>query len=160
MAFDARAKLGVIAFAAILLGAALMHSGALRISGVAPNLVLVALVVFSFFSENILFFVVLTLFAGVLVRATPTVFDPLATVTTVLALLVFLLERRVVWPGLLGTAIMVGLTTLLTYLAIDPGFLWQHFGLVTAELLYNIAIGLVLFELVNWLVGRSVRNTR
>ena len=160
MAFDARAKLGVVAFAAILLGAALMHSGALRISGVAPNLVLVALVVFSFFSENILFFVVLTLFAGILVRATPAVFDPLATITTMLALLVFLLERRIVWPGLLGTAAMVGLTTLLTYLIIAPGFLLQHPGLIAAELLYNVGIGLVLFEAVNLLVGRSVRNVR
>ena len=160
MRLDSRAKLGIIAFVTILIAAALMHSGLTRVFGIAPNLVLVSLVVFSFFSDNILFFALLTILGSILVRATPAIFDPLATVTTVLALLVFIFERRMVWPGSVGTAIMVGITTVLTYAFINLSFLASHFGLVLAELVYNVVIGLILFECVHLVIGRRMRNAR
>lgn len=155
---DIRIRLAVTSFVMVMVASALMFSGALRINGIAPNAVLVVLIVVSFFSENTLFYILLALVGALFVRATPTIFDPLAVATTILALLVFFLQRRMVWPGMLGTILTVGATTILLYVGIAPGFLWQHPGLVGLELVYNVVIGLVVFEVFNVFFGRRLRD--
>ena len=158
--FDTRLVLAVTAFALVALAAACSQAGLLRIAGVAPNILLVVLVVVSFFSDNILFYLLIVFFAILMGRATPLVFDPFATVTAVLAVVVFWLQRHLVWPGFIGTAITVSVTTLLTYVIIAPTMLWQHPGLVASEVVYNVGVGIVLFELLYRFFGRSMRSIR
>ena len=155
--FDSRALLAVTAFILVAVAAACGQTGVLRIAGVAPNALLVTLVVLSFFCENLPFYLLLVFFAVLIGRVTPTFFDPVATVTAFLALLVFWLERRLVWPGLIGVVIMVGITTFLTYLFLSPAMLIQHFGILAGELVYNVGVGLLLFEALRLVFGQRAR---
>ncbi len=153
-----RSKLGVLAFALVIICAALMQHDALRIAGIAPNLILVTLIVFSSFTENPLFYAVLVLVGTVFGRATPVVFDSLAVATAVLCFAVFWLQRRMVWPGLVGTGISVTIATVLTYAFLAPRFLWQHPGIWLLELAYNVMLSLVLFEVLRFFFGSKIRN--
>lgn len=158
MTLDPRTKLGITAIAIVVLAASLMQAGTLRVYGLAPNVVLVALVVFSLFSENAVFYLLLTLIASLFVRATPVIFDGLAVATFLVGVLAFLIERWLVWPGPVGVAILTAGGTALTYAIIEPSFIWTHGWLLLAETLYNVALGLALFEVVQFFFGRALRR--
>lgn len=155
---SSRFKLGVFALVVVVAAAALMQRSTLSIAGIAPNLLLVSLIIFSFFSENAVFYAALV-FVGVLFgRASPAVFDPFAFTTAGLCLGVFWLQQRMVWPGLISAGTITAIATVLTYIVLSPAFLWQHSGILLAELLYNVVLGLVLFEVIQFFFGRKFRD--
>jgi len=148
----------VSAFTLILLSGALMQVSALRIYGVAPNLILVSLVVCSFFTEEPVFFTLLVLAASWIVRVTPTIFDPLAAVTLLIGLAVFWIQRRMVVRGLFGVSLILGISTVAVYAWVNPSFIWLHPGEVLWELIYNLILGFALFEIADRVLGREMRR--
>lgn len=114
--------------------------------------------VYSFFTENTAFYALLVLVAAWSVRSTPTLFDPLSTVTAVLALAVFWLQRRIVVRGILGVSIIIVVTTLGVYAILEPSFIFRYPGVLIGELAYNLLFGFVLFEISDRLLGRGIRQ--
>ncbi len=154
---EARKIFAIAALLAVLISGALMQASVLRVYGIAPSLVLVCLVVCSFFTESIGFYALLVILAGWSVRVTPVLFDGVALATTALAFGVFWLQRRIVVKGLIGVSLLIGFTTIVMYAMIQPSFLVRHPGLMMGELLYNLLIGFVLFEIADRAFGRKSR---
>lgn len=148
----------VISVALIIAAAALSHAPWLRVSGIAPNLVLVTLIVIALLTDNVAWYGLLLLLAATLARFTPTLFDPVAVVTIVVAAAAFWFKRRMVWPGSIGITILAASGTVATYLLLSPSFIWQYPGVVFFELVYNVIIGIVLFEVMHFFFGRYIRE--
>ncbi len=152
-----REKFAITAAIIVVLAAVLMQTQSLRIAGASANFVLVALIVLGFFTDNFAFYAVCVLLATLLVRFSPLVIDPLAVVTAALALVAFWIERRLMWQGMIGIIITVITATLGAYILLEPQFIWQEPGLLAAELVYNVVVGVLLFEVLQWLFGRRIR---
>jgi hypothetical protein len=153
-----RARLGVVSGAAVVLAAALMHAEALRIGNVTPHLLLAVCIVVSFFSENPVFYGVIAIIGASLMRFTPTLFDSVALTTLLVAALVFLIQRRVVWPGVFGTGLLVIFGVVLQYLILEPSFILVHPMVVAGEILYTGILSLALYELYRFLFVVSPRS--
>lgn len=155
---EPRTKVGIIASVLVLVAAALMQHASLRIGGIAPNVLLVSLIVISFYVEQVFWYAGLVIVAAALVRTSPVFFDPVALTTIALALIVFFLQRRMVWPGLVAASLLTCGATIATYLCIEPYFIWQHTGVLIGELVYNVGISIIVFEVLRLLVGASSRR--
>lgn len=148
----------IYALLLVVVAGALMQVSALRIFGVAPNLLLVCLIVCSFFTEQIVFFTFLMLCASLSVRTTGAAFNQLSIATAVFALVVFWLQRRLVVRGFLGVSLLIGFLTPCVYLVIQPTFLWQYPGVVMSEIVYNAVVGFILFEITDRFFGKGIRG--
>lgn len=158
MQTGSKQALAITAIAITIVAAALMQSGALRIMGTAPHVVLAALVAISFFTENSIFYGLVVLIGALFVRSSPAFFDPVAVSLVISATLIFLLERRLVWPGIVGVVLMSAIGTLTTYLYIEPAFLWEYPGVVCIEMLYTVLIAIGIFETLRFFFAYAVRR--
>jgi hypothetical protein len=153
-----RIGLAITSFALVILSSALMQAQVLRIGGVTPNVLLVSLIVIGFFSENVIFYTLVVLVGALFGRATPIVLDPYALATTGIVLAAFIFGQKMVWPSLFGVGSIVSIATVLTYLLVSPQTLWGHPEMWLLELVYNIGIGLLMFEIMRLRFGNNIRR--
>ena len=144
----------VFSVIAILLAATLQSSHMFGIVGIRPDLVLVVLVVLSFFTESLVVFSLLVLLGSIGIHFEPGISaEPVAL--AVLSLTGFFIKNRAVWPGLAATGILLFLGTFALYALIEPSFIYNHFTVVLFEAVYNIVLGLVLFEAISLYVKKT-----
>lgn len=153
-----RFPIGIAVAVLLVAAAALMQGRTLAVAGVAPNLILLTLLISGFFIDSPAVYIALTLLASVLARATPSVFDPVSASVFVVGVLGFFAERRLVWPSFVGTVMLSAGATVAAYLLVQPSFLWTSFGAFAGELLYNVVVGLVLFAAYKFFFGDTVRR--
>ncbi len=153
-----RLRLGIVSGVAVVLAAALMQAETLRIGNATPHLLLAVYIVVSFFSENPVFYGVLAIIGASLMRFTPTLFDPTALATLLVAVMIFLIQRRVVWPGIFGTGLLVFCGVSIQYLILEPSFILDHPMVVAGEILYTVIFSLALYELYRFLFAGSTRS--
>ncbi len=137
----------MIVVALILMAGALQMHGALAVYGIRPDLMLVVLIVSALFTDNFLLYLLLTLIASIGIRFAPG-FGPEAFALVVVSLGVFAVKSKIVWPGLLGSAILIGAGTIAVYTLGSMQFLFRHPGIVAAEALYNIVLAAILYEVL------------
>jgi hypothetical protein len=154
---ERRAQLGIVSLVAVILAAVCMQAETLRIGAVAPHALLAVYIVVSFFSENPVFYGLLALIGSALLRFTPTLFDEVALATLFLAALIFLVQRRVVWPGVFGTLLLVLLGVLANYLVLEPSFIVNYPMVVAGEILYTVVLSLGLYEIYRFFFAGSSR---
>lgn len=148
-------KLIFLSIASLLVSSAFMQTSAFMIGPVQPNLVLATLVIISLFTSNGLFLAVLVGCATILVRHSPVFFDPLALALALAVFSAFLIKQRVVWPDRIGVCVLMVYATSVMYLVVNPSFIVAHTGLFILELLLNVVVGLLCFELFSRIVGRG-----
>ena len=150
--------LALTAIAITIVAAALMQNGALRVLGVAPHAVLAALVAISFFTENGIFYGLVVLIGALFARSSNALFDPVAVSLIISACLIFWLGRRLVWPGIVGVILLSAVGTMAAYLYIEPAFIWQHPGVLFAEMLYTLLMAIGIFEALRFFFAHAVRR--
>jgi len=138
----------------VLLAATLQNEHVFGISGIRPNLVLVVLIVLCFFTNDLGLFCLLILLACIGIRFAPGISRE-ALALTLVSLAAFFVKERAVWPGVFATAILLLLGTFCMYAFIQPQFIYQDFGSVVFESVYNIVLGFVLFEIVSLYVKKT-----
>ena len=139
---------------AVLLAATLQSEHLFGIIGIRPNLTLVTLIVLSFFIEDLALYCLLILLGCIGIHFTPGISRETVALALV-ALAGFLVKERAVWPGVSGTAILIFFGTVGIYGAVAPAFLYQHPLSVLFEAVYNIVLGLVLYELTSMYVKKT-----
>jgi hypothetical protein len=138
----------------VLIVSGLQHQHLFAIAGIRPNLALVALTVLAFFIEDLAVYTLLVVLACIGIRFQPGI-SPEIAVFALVAMLAFFIKQRAVWPGISGTAILLLLGTLTIYAFIAPSFLFGSFAIVLSEAVYNIVLGLVLFEAIALCVKKT-----
>ena len=137
----------------LLAGAA--QSGHLfAVAGIRPNLVLIFLVVAAFFVENLFLYCLFILAATTAIRFGPGISTE-ALALALVALLAFAVKQRAIWPGLWGSCILIFFGTFGLYLIVAPQFIYQHLSIVLMEIGYNLVLGTILFEAINFYARRS-----
>lgn len=146
------------AIALISVAAALMQSGLLRIGGIAPNSLVAALVVTAFFIENPLVYGLCALLASILMRATPVLLDPVALATVGIAVVLYGVQRRLVWPSFSGAALLSVVGVIGMYGMTQPSFLWQEPVLLLQEIVYTVGVAVLLFGAMKFFFGDAIRH--
>lgn len=119
----------------------------LRIGDVNPNLTLIAVIVLSFFIARWYYTVLLILVSAIFLIWQPGVSYELIVFVMLLSCALFFKEL-VRWQTLLGCLILIGATTFVFLLLIDPLFLFHHPLIVFGELAYNVILGGILMMLL------------
>ncbi len=139
-------KFRIIAAVSIVIVAGLIqNTGFLVFYGIKPNLLLVALIALSFFLTDLFIYAGFIMLAIILL----TISGGCCLDSTVFAAIVFaapFIGRRLHWQPLLNNLLLVGAGTFLFYLSASPVFLITNWMLVIGELIYNLVMGWILFE--------------
>ena len=130
--------IGLVAAAAFLQGTNF------NIAGVKPNWTLAVLLVLAFFINDFIFYFILVLLASVILRFQPSFSWELA-VWLLIVLTGFFAARRLPWRGIVNFSVMICAGTVGFYLLIDHKFVYGNIGVWSAELIYNVLVGLSLF---------------
>lgn len=150
-----RIYIGLTGLLLTLVAGAVQVNSPIDFWGIKPNLILIVLIVFGFFTENFIFFLILTLLGSIGIKFMPGLgLDAVAI--AVVALCAFIVKSRAVSGGLLGVTILLALGTFGTYLIVSPGFFYNHFLVVLIEAVYNVVLGAILFELLQWVTNRRL----
>ena len=148
--------IGITGVLLVLLAGALQMHRAFPVAGIRPNFILTALIVVSFFVEDTPWYLATALIASISIRFSGG-WSIEALAIILIGIGVFFIKSKIVWPGVYGSAILIALSTLVLYAFIGIHFLFSSFGIVAAEILYNIALGFILYESLEWLTKRSAR---
>lgn len=128
----------------ILLGTLLQTTDLSAIAGVKPNIALALLITLSYFTVSFGSFGLLTaLAAALLAGAGADLRETLAFAT--LALAAFVIGPRLPGKGLVNSAGLAALGTILFYLAVAPPFLGTGWRLVALEAFANALASAILF---------------
>lgn len=134
----------LVSFLIVALAAYAQVEGILKIGDVNPNLVLVAVIAFSFFAANFLHLLALILCAALLLMWQPGISYELLAFVALLSGAVFL-KRFIRWQMALTSTALIGSVTLLYAIAANPEFVMRHPFILFGEFVYNMALGSVLF---------------
>ena len=129
----------IIAFAGFLQGNSLFS-----IAGVKINVVLAALIAFSFFVERIPKFAFLVLIAGIFIRFRPGIERELL-VLMVVAFLAYIAQEKLPGKPFINCILLQVIGTLVFLVIIDVHFISFAPSVVIQETVYNTAIGVLLF---------------
>jgi len=146
----------ITAWLMVIIAAAFMQFGGVKIYDIRPDFMLVVLIVLAGFTDNPFFYFLLVLGGAMLIRVTPLFFDSTATAVGFFSLVSFVVLRRIVWPGLLGVSTLIAGSTIAVYLVIHPYFLLTHPIVVLAELVFNCFLGVLCYEIVRYSCGERV----
>lgn len=148
---------GALAAATVLLAAVMQNEHWFALAGIRPNLALVALIVLSFFIEDVALYCLLILLASIGLHFSPGLSREIVALALV-ALAGFFIKERAVWPGISGSAILLACGTFAVYAIVDAPYLYHNFTGALLESVYNVVLGLILFEIFS-LYAKKTRFT-
>lgn len=146
-----RAHLSLTACIVVLVASVLMSRPIITVAGAAPQLLLISVVVLGFFIRNIIPYMFLAVSASVFARQTSSFFDAYAYAFLSVALIIFVLKERLVWPDRLGVTVMSVISVLLLHLFLEPHFILSEPVLFIIELVASGVIAILLFEGLSYL---------
>lgn len=140
-------KFALVFLALVLLGL-LQSTALLAIGGVKPNILLMFLIALAFFVEDLWQYIFFILVAGALLK-TQGFFTPELLVFTVLALLAAWVAATWHAQPVINNIILAAAATLLFYLGTSPSYFVLHPGQLGIELVYNVVVSALLFNIFN-----------
>lgn len=144
-------KLDTYIFSVVILflGVFAQQLGGLDFFGVRTNIVLAALLAFSFCLEDRLQYLLLVFLAALSIRF-HSLFSYETLVLVVIALVFFWLRTTRFEPKPALLFIFVIIATFVFYILLDPTFIWYGFIRVFLESLYNSILAFIIFQAVGW----------
>lgn len=147
----------IYALLAILVAATLQSGEMFVVFGVKPNLVLVLLAVFVFFTPRFFPYALLAVFACTVLRFAPGLnWD--VTAFLMVSLFFYYIRDRFFSSGLFGVLVFVFFGTILFYLLLSPSFMYHEGVVVAKELIYNLLLALGLFSLTTYIYEKKGRS--
>ena len=143
-----------LVLASIVLLGLLQSTSLLAVGGVKPNVLLMFLIALAFFVSDIWQYSFFILVAGVLLK-TQGSFAPELLVFTVLALLAAWVAGTWHTLPVLNNIVLAGVATILFHLAVGLSYLVSHPGQLGIELVYNLVISALLFQIFNQCIKTS-----
>lgn len=138
----------ILATSLIVILGLLQNTDLLMIAGVKPNLLLAALIAIAFFVEDVWLFSFFILLSDILLKVRGFLV-PEILVFTLLAMTAAWAAARWHTQPILNNAFLIAIFTVLFYVLTSPSYLVAHFGLLVIELIYNLVIGVIVFNLFN-----------
>ena len=143
----------ILSIGLVLCSATLQGQHMFGVLGIRPNLVLVSLITLAFFINEALLFLLLIILGTIGVSFGSGV-SLEAVALAVVVLGAFLTKERVIWPGVFATGILIFFGTFILYAILSSSFIYNHLGTVFFEAMYNVALGVVSYEMLSFYVKK------
>lgn len=141
-----------IMFLVVGLAALFQVSPVFELDGLRPNLVLAALVAFSFFLRESVAYLTAVFLALIVLRFRPEA-ELTALAMTLVAIAAFFAHNLIPGKPFINNIIIVALGTPLFYLIAESSFLLSGTITVLQEMVYNVFMGAVFFLIAHRLLG-------
>ena len=129
----------------ILLAGLLQNTDFLTVAGVKPNLLLAVLIAASFFIEEAAIYILLVLISAILLKFNAGL-EPESVAFALVALAGGLIGKRLSWLPIFNNLALVGAGTIIFYVLTAPAYFVSNFTGFGIELIYNLALSIILFK--------------
>lgn len=143
----------------VILVGTLQSTNVLNLYGIKPNLLLIVLISASFFISDTLIYLSLV-FLGMIMLSFKGGFELEQLVLGILSIASFFAGRRLHWQPFLMNLSFIGIGTIIFYFLISPAFILNNLFLVSGEVIYNLAFGVIFFKIFErWLTTSLMSRT-
>lgn len=127
----------------------LQNTDILNVYGVKPNLILAFLIATSFFLDSIPLFLLLVIVSAVFLRFSGG-WEWELLVLAVLVVFAAWTGRIIAWRPVFSVAFLIGIGTMLFYLAVGRQFLLAAWPTVLGEMGYNAILGVLVYKWLSY----------